>query len=205
MNFKSKKLAPIAGAIQRAIELHNEGQHGEAVKACDWALGEARKLGVASAALSWHAAIAHDNAGNLEAAFDHIRRALELDPLAEPFRNSFGIIVGRIRAALTDEKRPADDPATPRLYDLLVRAGEADVACHAAMARYAAATGDLAKARALADALTLLFPASAEAWGCRSEVAAKAGDVATVEECARELAGLGEASVPFAIPGVAEA
>ena len=30
------------------------------------ALGEARKLGVASAALSWHAAIANDNAANLE-------------------------------------------------------------------------------------------------------------------------------------------
>jgi tetratricopeptide (TPR) repeat protein len=203
MNFKNAHLVPVANAIKRSIELVNEGKHAEAVKACDLAIAEAKKLGVRSGALFWHAAVANDYAGNWEAAFDHIDRALELDPLAEPFRNSFGIIAGRIRGALADAARRADDPSTPKLYDLLVRAGEADVGSHAAMARYAVATGDLARAKAIADAVTLLFPASADAWKCRSEVATAAGDLATVDACAIELAGLGEQPVPFAIPGVA--
>lgn len=190
-------------AIKRSVELVNERNFEEAVKACRWAIAEAKKLGLASGALFWHAAVADDYAGNWEDAFDHINRALALDPLAEPYRSSFTIITGRIRGALTDAGRPVDDPATPKLYEMLVRAGEADVACHAAMARYAAATGDLARAKAIAEAATLLFPASADAWRCRSDVASKAGDAATVEACAVELAGLGQPLVPFAIPGVA--
>lgn len=203
MNFKSSRLVPVANAIKRSVELVNEGKHDEAVKACDWAIAEARKLGLTSGALFWHAAVANDYAGNWEDAFEYVNRALELDPLAEPFHHSFSIIAGRIRTALNDATRAADDPSTPRLYDLLLRAGEADVGCHAAMARYAVATGDLARARAIADAVTLLHPAAPEAWKCKSEVAVAAGDAATVEACAIELAALGDAPVPFAIPGVA--
>lgn len=203
MDFRSSKLGPVMNAIKRSIELVNEGKHDEAVKACDWAIAEARKQGLTSGALFWHAAVANDYAGNWEAAFDHITHALKLDPLSEPFRNSFGIITNRIRGALTHADRPVDDPSTPALYEMLVRSGEADVGCHAAMARYAAATGDLAKAKAIADAAALLFPASPEAWKCKSDVAAKAGDTATVEACAVELAAMGEPLVPFAIPGIA--
>ena len=203
MDFRSSKLGPVMNAIKRSIELVNEGKHDEAVKACDWAAAEAKKLGLTSGALFWHAAVANDYAGNWEAAFNHINHALDLDPLAEPFRNSFGIITNRIRGALTHADRAVDDPSTPKLYEMLVRAGEADVSCHAVMARYAAATGDLAKAKAIADAATLLFPTSPEAWKAKSDVAAKSGDAAAVEACAVELAALGEPLVPFAVPGVA--
>jgi tetratricopeptide (TPR) repeat protein len=203
MDHRSSKLAPVMNAIKQSVDLVNEGKHDEAVKACDWAIAAARKLGITSGALFWHAAVANDYAGNWEAAFDRINQALDRDPLNEPFRNSFGVITNRIRAALARADRAVDDPSTPKLYELLVRAGEADVGCHAVMARYAAATGDLAKARAIADAAALLFPASPEAWKARSEVAAKAGDAATVEACAVELAALGEPVVPFAVPGLA--
>lgn len=204
MDFRSSRLAPVMNAIKKSVELVNGNNFEEAVKACRWAIAEAKKLGVASGALFWHAAVANDYAGNWEDAFDHINRALELDPIAEPYRSSFTIITRRIRGALADASRSADDPSTPKLYEMLVRAGEADVGSHAAMARYAAATGDLAKAKAIADAATLLFPASPEAWKCRSEVAVASGDAAAVEVCAVELAGLGEPLVPFAIPGVAQ-
>ncbi len=62
-----------------------------------------------------------------------------------------------------------------------------------------------ARARAIADAATLLFPGAMEAWRCLSEVAGRAGDAEAVEACGRELAALGESPVPFAIPGVARA
>jgi hypothetical protein len=51
------------------------------------------------------------------------------------------------------------------------------------MARYPAAIGNLAKSKAIADATTLLFQASPEAWKAKSSVAAKAGDATTVEAC----------------------
>lgn len=204
MDHKSTKLTAVLNAIKRSIEFVNEGNHAEAVKACDWALAQGKRLGVTSGALFWHAAVANDYAGNWEAAFEYIDRALQLDPIAEPFRSSFGIITNRIRGALTAADRAVDDPSTPKLYDLLVRAGEADVGCHAAMARYAAATGDLARAKAIADAVALLFPAAREAWKAKADVAAAAGDTATAETCAVELAALGEPRVPFAIPGVAQ-
>jgi hypothetical protein len=203
MDFKSSKLGPVMNAIKRSVDFVNEGQHENAVKACAFGLKVAGQLGLTSGALFWHAAVANDYAGNWEAAFEHITRALDLDPLSEPFRTSFGIITNRIRGALTQADRAVDDPSTPKLYELLLRAGEADVACHAVMARYAAATGDLAKAKAIADAAALLFPASPEAWKVKSEVAAKAGDTATVQACAVELAALGDPMVPFAVPGVA--
>ena len=64
----------------------------------------------------------------------------------------------RIRAALADEARKVDDPSTPRLYDILAGAGEADVASHVAMARWCAAGGDLTRAGKLAEALVTLYP-----------------------------------------------
>ena len=63
-----------------------------------------------------------------------INRALATDPLAQPFQNSFDIVSKHIRTALADESRPVDDPSTPRLYDILTGAGEADVMSHVAMA-----------------------------------------------------------------------
>ncbi len=205
MNFKSDKLKPVVEAVKRSVELVNEGNPAEAVKASRWAIAEAGKLGVTSAAIFWHAAVANDYAGNWEDAFENITRALALDPLAEPYRRSFTIIADRIRAALTAEDRAADDPSTPRLYDLVLRAGEATAECHAAMARYALATGDVGKAKAIADATALLHPAAAMAWKCKAEVAAKLDDTATVQACAVELAALGESFPLFAVPGVAMA
>ena len=95
-------------------------------------------MGLESGFVLWNLAIVADNLGELEMAFDYIRRALATDPLAQPFQNSFDVVVKRIRAALADEARAVDDPSTPRLYDILAGAGEADVAVprgHGALVR----------------------------------------------------------------------
>ena len=57
-----------------------------------------------------------DRMGKLEMAFDELKKALQVDPLALPVRHAFQDVAGRLRAALADPARPADDADVPRLY-----------------------------------------------------------------------------------------
>ena len=138
-------------------------------------------------------------------AFQHVTEAMKQDPLALPVRRSFDIIANRLRAALADDEREADDASTPRLYALLTQAGEADVHAHLAMVRYHLATGDLAEAAALVDAVTRLWPASEAAWTAKAAVARGAGDAEAATRAEVEAASLRTAVAPFAVPGTAQA
>jgi hypothetical protein len=138
-------------------------------------------------------------------AFEQITTAIAKDPLAVPFRHSFDLITGRIKAALADAERASDDPSTPRLYALLQRAGEADVGAHLAMARYNLATGKPEQARALVDAVTLLHAGSREAWEMKATIAGATGDATAAEQARLEAAALIEGAPAFAIPGPASA
>jgi tetratricopeptide (TPR) repeat protein len=197
------QLQKLSREMRRAYEAAEAGNPAEALKLYQGVLESCRGAGIESGFLFWNLAITADNSGRLEEAFEYIERALGTDPLAQPFLNSFEIIVGRIRAALADESRAVDDPSTPRLYDLLSGAGEADVPSHVAMARWCAASGDLARAAKLADALVTLFPGDPLAWRCKADVARVSGDSATADECAAEAAVRGSAPTPFAVPGMA--
>ena len=200
----ARQLEQLSKEMRRAYEVSEAGNPAEALTIYQGVLERCRGLGIQSGFVLWNLAIAADNLGKLEEAFEYIDRALATDPLAQPFKNSFEIIVGRIRAALADEARADDDPSTPRLYDLLVRAGEADVAAHVAMASWCLAAGDLPRAAKLADALVTLHPADPEAWRCKAEVAQASGDAVTAGECMAEAAVRGGMPGPFAIPGVAQ-
>ena len=193
----------LSGEMRRAYEASEAGNPAEALRLYQGVLERCRGAGIESGFLLWNLAIVADNLGRLEEAFEYIDRALTTDPLAQPFRNSFDVIVGRIRAALAEESRAADDPSTPRLYDLLVRADAADVASHVAMARFCTAKGDVARAGKLAEALVTLHPGDPLAWRCKAEVARAAGDAATADECMAEAAVRGGTPEPFAVPGVA--
>ncbi len=201
---RERQLAKLSGEMRRAYEASEAGNPAEALKLYQGVLERCRGAGIESGFLLWNLAIVADNLGRLEEAFEYIDHALTTDPLAQPFRNSFDIIVGRIRAALADESRERTDPSTPRLYELLVGAGATDVASHVAMARWCAATGDLPRAGKLADALVTLHPADPLAWRCRAEVARACGDAATADACMAEAAVRGGAPEPFAVPGVAQ-
>jgi tetratricopeptide (TPR) repeat protein len=201
---RKQQVAKLSKELRRAFDLAGEGNFAEALPIYQGIAERLRALGHDSGFLLWHMAIANDNLGELEKAFHHIAEALETDPLAQPFRNSFDIIVGRIRAALAAEARAVDDPSTPRLYDLLLSSGEADVPSHAAMARFLVAKGDPGRARQLADALVVLHPGDPLSWRCKAEVARAAGDAATADACLAEAAVRGSAPAPFAVPGVAQ-
>ncbi|BDG08603.1 hypothetical protein [Anaeromyxobacter paludicola] len=189
--------------MRRAYELTQEHQPEEGLKLYREVLKQAQGLTLESAYLLWSVAVAADYSGDLEMAFTYVVQAVETDPLTPPFRNSFEVISNRLRAALADPARPADDASTPRLCELLTRAGEADVATHLALVRFHAATGDTGKATELVQAVTLLFPAAREAWICAAELASARGDAETAARCTAEAALLEGDPVPFAVPGVA--
>jgi tetratricopeptide (TPR) repeat protein len=191
--------------MRRAYDLVQERRAGEAIELYRALLAEARQVGLDSAHLHWAFAVACDYSGDLEMAFEQLTLAIGKDPLAPPFRHSFELITGRIRAALAAPERAADDPSTPRLYALLQRADEADVGAHLAMARYHLATGKVEQARGLLDAVTLLHASSREAWEMKARVATAMGDPAAAEQARIEAAALGEGEPAFAIPGPASA
>ena len=198
------RLSKLSGEMRRGFEASEAGNPAEALKIYQGVLEKARGMGLESGFVLWNLAIVADNLGELELAFDYVHRALTTDPLAQPFRNSFDIVVKRIRAALADDARAVDDPATPRLYDILASAGEADVMSHVAMARWCVAGGDLPRAAKLVEALVTLYPGDPDSWRCKADVARANGDTGTADECMAEAAVRGGMPEPFAVPGVAQ-
>lgn len=184
----------------RAQELLDQSQYREARELFTEVRARARKLGMASAYLDWGVAIASDYLGEFEMAFDSIRESVGKDPFNPAAQHSFDIIAGHIRAALADTARAADDASTPRLYHLLLAAGEADVSCHVAMAHHLEHAGKADEALRLLDAVTLLAPASRDAWLRKATVARALGNEPLAAECEGQAAALAMADVPFGIP-----
>ncbi|HEY2436084.1 MAG TPA: hypothetical protein VGH93_02820 [Solirubrobacteraceae bacterium] len=196
------KLEALLGKLRRALD---ERDLEAAEKLFREVLAEAQRLGAASAYVHFVLAGALDRSGKLEMAFDELKKAIEADPLALPVRHAFQDVAARLRAALADPARPADDADIPRLYRLLVEAGQADLEAHLAMVRFAMATSQLELARSLAEAVTTLFPAAREAWEALSRVARAQGDAATAAKADAQLAGP-QVPVPlFGVTGKAEA
>jgi tetratricopeptide (TPR) repeat protein len=187
---------------QRAQGLLDQSQYREARELFTEVRARAGKLGLASAYLDWGIAVASDFMGEFEMAFDSIRESVAKDPFNPAAQHSFDIIAGHIRAALTEPGRAADDPSTPRLYRLLLAAGEADVSCHVAMARHLARAGQPAEAMRVLDAVTLLAPVSRDAWLQKAALARALGDEPLAGECEGQAAALATADVPFGIPAV---
>ncbi len=112
--------------IRRGLDL-DRSDKAAAMQVFRSVLVEAERLGVDSAYLRWVVAVTHDELGALEMAWEELEKSIAADPLSLPARRSFEIIADRVRAALRAPGRAVDDPSTPRLYAMLIRAGEADL------------------------------------------------------------------------------
>ena len=197
------KLEALLAKLRRALE--ERGDAGAAEKLFREVVAEAQRLGFASAYVHYVLAGALDRMGKLEMAFDELKKAMKADPLALPMRHSFEDVAARLRAALADPVRAADDADVPRLYALLVEAGEADLESHLAMVRFAVATAQLERARVLAEAVTTLFPAAREAWEALARVARAQGDLARATAAEAEMAVVGVQTPLFGVEGKAMA
>lgn len=198
---RDPKWKGLLGDMVRARDAVDREDYEDANAALLKLRGELARQGLRSAHVAWSLAVACDGQGDFEQALEYIREALELDPLALPYQRSYDVIIERIRKLLGDEARSPADPTTPRIYELLMRAGEGDAACHLAMARWHFHAGDHAAAMKLLEALTTLNPASRPAWLCRAQVARAMGDEATAARADIEASALeGYEALPFAFP-----
>jgi len=197
------KLEALLAKLRRALD--ERGDAGAAEKLFREVVTEAQRLGVVSAYVHYMLAGVLDRLGKLEMAFDELKKAVMADPLALPVRHAFDDVAARLRAALADPARAPEDADTPRLYGLLVEAGEADLESHLAMVRFAMATAQLERARVLTEAVTTLFPAAREAWEALARVARAQGDLARAATAEAELALVGIQPPLFGVEGKAMA
>jgi tetratricopeptide (TPR) repeat protein len=201
--FPDVRMRALVVEAHRAQQLLDQSNYSEARKAFVSVSAKARQLGLASAYLAWGAAVCTDLMGEPELAFTTIQEAIALDPFNPSAQQSFESIAWRLRNALADPARAPEDPSTPRIYRLLLEAGEADVHSHVAMARHHAHAGRNDRALALLDAVTLLSPVSRDAWVLKAAVARAMANEALAAECEAQAAALANTSVPFGIPGAA--
>ncbi len=198
--FPDLRMRQIVWDTHRAQKCLDDGEYEQARDLFLELRARARKLGVESAHVAWAIAVAYDNLGELEMAFTTITEAVNQDPLNPGGHRSFDIITSHMRAALADENRAPDDPSTPRLYEMLVGAGEADVPSHLAMARHLAHTGKHAEAMKMLNAVTLLSPVSRDAWLQKASLARTIGNAELAMQCEAEAAAISTTAIPFGVP-----
>ncbi len=198
--FPDLRIRDAVWETQRAGRLLDDREWAAAREAFTALRARVAKFGLDSAYLAWGLAVALDNLGETEMAFEAVSEAVSKDPMNPACHHSFDLIANRLRAALADPNRAPDDPSTPRLYALLQHAGEADVPSHLAMARHLAAVGQPDAALRLLDAVTLLSPVSRDAWLQKATLARGLGDEALAASCEAQAAGIAASDVPFGVP-----
>lgn len=195
-NWKS-----LIGEMTRAREAVEREDFDDASAALLKLRADLASKGIRSAHVAWSLAVTCDGQGDLEKALDYICEALELDPLALPYQRSYEVIIDRIRKMLGSETRSPVDKSTPRIYEVLMRAGEGDATSHLAMARWHFHAGDHRSSMRLLEALTTLNPSFRLAWLWKSRVARALGDHETASKADFEAAALeGYEGMPFTFP-----
>ena len=200
--MKKQKADEIVELIERA---DRHADHQELAQARDLLLrarAGCERANIDSGFLCWRLCVVFDLLKEHEVAFKYAQEALAQDPFAPPFRHSFDVVARTMRKAILDAEGQPD--RVPRFYGLLVRAGEGDDAVHLAMARWLHAQRQHERALNLANAVTLLSPACADAWSLRAAICRTLGDEEGAREAEVEAAAVAEPpSPPFAVPGAA--
>src|SRR5256885_2256771 len=128
-NLEKQKVEAIVEQIDRAEALSDENDFAEARDALLAVHAECAREGFESSFLNWRLCVVFDILEEHELAFKYAQQALRMDPLAPPFRNSFGVVVKRIQKAIL-EAEPGEEDFVSRYYELLVNAGEGNDAVH---------------------------------------------------------------------------
>ncbi len=190
------KVEKICERISNAQSRYGERAFGEARDEFLELYEEAKSLGLAGGDIVWGLGCCADSLHDFPAAIAYCRKALEIDPLSPSYRRSWGIVAGRVRAAVLDEARPLDDAETLTLCRLLAQHGAADVAVHLRYARVLLKTGNIAEAKAVALAVARLSPFS-EVWTVLAHIALISDD-GPLAEFVNNAVTSGEATVlPF--------
>lgn len=180
----------LKASMQHAQQLGEQGRHHEAKTMLREARARCQALGIESAQLTWGLAVAADYSGCPEEALQYIVEVMRMDPLSTAGAQSLNIVVGRVRAALSDPERDPAHDTTPQSFALLLEIGEADTNAHVAMARHLAATGKEARALATLEAVVTLEPGNEDAWRALANVSWRCGRSDLSHRAATALVGL---------------
>jgi len=164
-------------------------------------VARAARLGIRSAYLLHEQSM-------LLAALDQPERALELaaeagvlEPLHLAIQQQFTELSLALRESLPLERDPA---RVRRVYALLSRYGETDVASHLAYAAVLHAAGETAEAERLVQAMLLLAPASADVWRKQARFLDAKGDAEGALAAEAEALRRTDGTQPYGIPSPKE-
>jgi len=164
------------------------------------AQAKAQSLGIESPYLLWALSLAQERLGEVEESFRLVSAAIVADPMHPTLTNRFSEAAAALRQRLEFASRHPAGKHLARIYQALLRSGEADAGSHVAMARAELAQGDVEAARKLLESTTLLEPSRIEAWRLMAEVARKQGDVAAAAEADSHVAELEGREAPYGVP-----
>lgn len=203
------RIDELKAELESAQELLEGGQPEEARQKYEAAREQLEAEGLESAyvfyglAETWR----HERGQTPERALEALERgfaacceAVRLDPIHPAHQEQFAHFGERLRKRLRAHGQYPNEAVAPRLYATLLRAGEADAACHVAMAEHLASHGQAPEALRILRATVLLEPSCTEAWGLLAELARGAGDDASAAEYAARAAALTEVAAPYGVP-----
>jgi len=169
----SKIAARISAEIDKAVRLSERGLYDGAWRILKAAERLAENASFRSAYLHWLLAGTANQREDAEGAVENIVRALELDPIAPPFRDAHRVISQRVRA--TFEELDVHDVAVENVFRLLARLGAVDGSMLLKRSRHVAAAGNSEAALGLAEDAVQREPQNAQALRHLASLLAKAG------------------------------
>lgn len=161
---------------------------------------KAEGLGIESPYLLWALSLAHEQLDDAEESFRLVSAAIVADPMHPTLAKRFSEAAAAMRQRLELASRSPEGQHPARIYQALLRSGEADAGSHVAMARVQLAQGEVQEARKLLESTTLLEPSRIEAWRLRADVARKQGDTAAAAEADSQVAALEGREAPYGVP-----
>ena len=198
--FPDIRMRALVGQASAANKKLAERDHESALIDLRALEGRLAQLGLQSSWVKWALAVSLDMTGEPLAAFDKIGEALVIDPLNPANHESYEIIANRLRAMIADATQ--GDPQIADIYARLQRENECDVTTHVCWAGYLAFTRKLDQAAKVLAAVTLLAPASIDAWRARAAVEAARGNATEAAVCQAQLTVLQRQPVALGIMSV---
>jgi hypothetical protein len=146
--------------VQRARHAAKEGNLPVARELLEGVAADLATAGLVSPFVEWLSAVTADGLELFVEAVTRVDRACAIDPVCPAFSNSRKIILGRTREALMSAATHPIDADPLALYDVLVRANQADREVHEAALAICTAIGHETRARSIATGLRALYPDS---------------------------------------------
>lgn len=195
------QLTTLKNDFDRARARFEQEHHPAALAGMREIIARVEELtGARSAYLLYCVAMAQKEVKDAEGAFETLCAVVQADPVNPVHAEFFSETASSLRKRLEFHAHRPTEPHAPRLYETLLRAGEADARSHVMWAKCLIATERLDEAAKVLEATLLLEPSRADAWEQKAHLARTRGEVAEAEACEARAKELALHSAPFGVP-----